>query len=113
MVVCKNRTSGQYFIYVNEAGPGEILLITPTAKVKSLQNNLFTDLEENTEEQLLISRMVSPEQIRSFNEYKKNRAEDETDDFVEYFAQLSPGEQVRCVQRLRQALEENGSITQA
>lgn len=112
MEVCKNRTSGQYFIYVHETEPKRALLITPNAEIKSLQITLFAEIEEFTEEQLLASKMITQEQIRRFQEYKKCRAEDKVDDLDYYFDQLSPHEQLRFIQKLKKIFERNGIITQ-
>ncbi len=109
MEVCKNKASGQYFIYIRETGAEEALLVLPNAQIKSLKLALFVDFEDYEESYLLEKRMTTAEQIGRFHEYEKNRSEDITENLNHYFDQLTPYEQDRLIKRLERMLEENQS----
>ena len=50
MQVCKNKSSGEYFIYIQKTGNDEALLVTPKSEIKSLKLRLFEALEEKDED---------------------------------------------------------------
>ena len=106
MNVCKNVKSCQYFIYISEASLDEVLLVTPGAEIKSLNNNLFSDPEEISEEHLLGRGLVTRAQIWKYKEHKEFRARDVNDDLDLYFENLSPSGQMSFLKRIEKLFGE-------
>lgn len=105
MDICKNKESGQHFIYIGESGNEEALFVTPNSEIKSLKSELFYDPVNLIEEHLLKEKIVTSEQIRRFTEYRENRS-DEMIENVEYqFDQLSSWEQEKFLRKLQQKIE--------
>jgi len=79
--VCKNRSSGKYFIYIQRSGGNdEALLVTPLGEIKSLKMRLFQSPEERDVNQLLSECLLTEKQIERWKQYIEYRAED----IVEY-----------------------------
>lgn len=101
MEICKNKSSGSYFIYIHGSGVGEVLLVTPDAQIKSLRSDLFDDIEEYAENYLFESSLVNIAQVQRYNDYRKSRS-DEIVDKVEYhFDLLSPDEKKEFIRKIR------------
>jgi hypothetical protein len=111
MEICKNKASGQYFIYIRENGDEEALLVTPEAQIKSLRMNLFDDPQENDEAYLLESKLITADQVRRFHEYNKNRSDDVMENMEDYFGQMSPYEQDVFIRKLQEIAEKKRSKT--
>ncbi len=76
MEVCKNRSSGKYFILIEDLEfQYKYLLVTPTCKIKLLNRNLFEEPIQIEEETLLSINLVTDLQIDRYSEYKKDREE--------------------------------------
>lgn len=104
MEVCKNKSSGQYFIYVHESGNGERLFVTPNAGLKSLKTDLFSSLEELSEEWLLRENFITAEQIQRLHEYENNRSDDQVENIEYLFDQMSTYEQELFIAKLQKKL---------
>ncbi len=107
MEVCKNRSSGQYFIYICEIGNEEALLVTPNAEIKSLRIDLFAIPEKFTEERLLKEKLITNEQRRRFHEYNKNRSDDVLENLEYRFDQMSSYDQDLFIKKLQEKVEKN------
>ena len=103
MQVCKNRISGKYFIYIQDTGNHEALLVTPGAEVKSLSADLFNDLEDKEEDYLIDNGLIVGAQIQRFRQYEKDNSENTFENILYQFEQLSPYEQ----NRIREMLKNN------
>lgn len=81
MDICKNNTTGNYFIYINETGAKEALFVTPNAEIKNLQLELFTKPEKYPEAFLLEEDLITKEQSQRFHEYKKDRSDEVSENY--------------------------------
>jgi hypothetical protein len=104
MQVCKNKNSGKYFIYIQDTGNDEVLLVTPDADIKSLKANLFVDIEDKEEDSLLSSGHITEAQIQRFRVYEKDRSDDAVEDFEYHFDQLSPYDKKRLIEMLKKKM---------
>jgi hypothetical protein len=102
MEVCKNNSSNQYFIYIEQTGYAEALLITPEAQVKSLKLELFGEVTEKEEAYLLQNNIVTDAQVKRFHEYNKSRS----DEFVERFEEMLPYEQKIVIHKLQKMVND-------
>ncbi len=101
MEVCKNKSTGQYFIFINETGDDEALMVTAIAEIKSLKLNLFHDIEEFDENWLLSENFISDEQVKRFHQYEKNRFEDQVAYVESLFHQMPPDKQQEFLEKLK------------
>ncbi len=75
MEVYKNKKSGEYFIYIEDAGTGKAHLVFPEGKAaKSLDRSLFDESEEGNEKDFLSRGLISDTQIKRYNEEINQRA---------------------------------------
>ncbi len=102
MEVCKNKDSGKYFIYLQDCGPGGLLLVTPGAQVKPLRANLFDEVEDFSEEYLIENALVSPDQIRKFNGYQQDRSDDLIEGFIIDFENRTSHQQREVIRQLQE-----------
>jgi len=105
MEICKNKSSNLYFIYIDETGDTEALLITPEAKVKSLKLDLFGEVEEQEETRLLQNKLITEAQIQRFYEYKKSRSEDVAERVEYYFEQMTADQKEIFLQKAQEMLD--------
>lgn len=101
MEICKNKSSGSYFIYIHGSGLGEVLLVTPDAQIKSLRAELFSDIEEYTENYLLERSLVNTAQVQRFNDYKKSRSDEIVDEVEYHFDRMSPDEKKEFIRKIQ------------
>ncbi len=108
MQVCKNNRSGQYFIYIHKTGREETLLITPETKLKSLDLNLFQEVEEKDEDYLQSSELITVEQIQRYYDYRQNRTDEEDDkneEFIEELLKRPSHELEAFIEKLKRRIE--------
>ncbi|RJQ24373.1 hypothetical protein C4565_09910 [Candidatus Parcubacteria bacterium] len=105
MEVCKHKQTGKYFIYINESGLNEALFVTPVAEIKSLNLEQFDELEDHDEAYLLKNWLIEPEQLRRFQNYRKNRSDEAAEKFKRLFFTMSPSQQKKIIEQLK---EEHG-----
>ena len=72
MYVCKNKSSGKYFICVDEQEDGSALLITPLGDIKTLDLTLFQDHEVLASSYLLNSNLIDRKQLERYQAFRKN-----------------------------------------
>jgi hypothetical protein len=72
MEICKNKKTGQNFIYLYEDENDRALMITPQGLVKALDTELFTDpFEVEKEDVLLEQGKINREQYRIYGQYRQ------------------------------------------
>jgi len=101
MQVCKNKNSGKYFIYIQDTGNEETLLVTPGAEIKSLSAALFGELEDKDEDNLIANGIIADAQIQRFHQYEKDKSDNFVENFTYEFEQLTPYEQNRLREMLK------------
>jgi len=75
MEVYKNKRSGEYFIYIEDAGTGKAHFVLPKGKAaKPLNFSLFDEPKEGNEKDFLSRGLISDTQIKRYNEEVNQRA---------------------------------------
>jgi len=69
LTLYRNRSSGKYFVFLEEEDAGKILLVTPTGQIKALERNLFESALEEKEKQAVSRGLISAEQAKCYREY--------------------------------------------
>ena len=69
MGIFKNKTSGKYFIGLDDEDGETALMITPLGTVKPLELNLFVHLEAGDPESLLADELITEMQFEKYREY--------------------------------------------
>lgn len=70
MEICKNKRTGKVFIYLDDQGDGQALMITPQGVVLSLDHDLFTDpIEIENGKELMDQGHISPDQYNLYHQY--------------------------------------------
>jgi hypothetical protein len=89
MEVCKHKISGKIFIFLKEAGFDKAVFVTPQSKIKTLNIDQFDEIEDENRDDLLSQGRITELQINRFEQYKKDRTENEVDNLIYAFNQLS------------------------
>lgn len=63
---CRNLSSGNYFIILEEHNKNFSKMVIPTGEIKNLENKLFGDIEVSSLEYLLENHLISESQINSY-----------------------------------------------
>jgi L-rhamnose mutarotase len=70
MEFCRNKRSGMYFIYIEDTPDEKLLLVTPLAEIKALDDpSLFDPPDEKDVAELLSRELLKKEQIRRYKEF--------------------------------------------
>jgi len=69
LTLYRNRSSGKYFVFLEEEDAGKMLLIIPTGQIKALDQNLFESALEEEEKQALRRNLILAEQVKCYHEY--------------------------------------------
>lgn len=70
MEICKNKRTGKVFIYLDDRGDGQALMITPQGIVLSLDHDLFTEpIEIDNDKELMDQGHISPDQYNLYCQY--------------------------------------------
>ena len=69
MEIFKNKTSGKYFIGIDNEDSETALMITPIGAVKKLELHLFVNLETSDPESLLADELITETQFEKYGEY--------------------------------------------
>ncbi len=70
MEICKNRQTGQVFIYLYAKDKHRALMITPQGTVKALETDLFTEPFEIDKAEVLIDQgKIRRDQYRVYRDY--------------------------------------------
>ena len=64
-----NKSSGKYFIHIEDVGKGEALFITPLGDLKFLELSLFAGQESVDEDMNSLKGLVTPLQIERYHQY--------------------------------------------
>ena len=102
MEICKNKTSGKYFIYIENTGNDEALLVTPEGKIKSVKLRLFDGTKEEDEDYLLSHGLINEAQIERHRQYIKDRH----DDVIEWYQELPSYHKKRFLEFLKKEVGE-------
>lgn len=89
MKIYKNKTSGKYFIYIENTGNDEALLITSEGKIKSLKLRLFDEPQEEDEDYFLSQGLIMEVQIKRYRQYMMDVRDDVLDEMLEFYKQLA------------------------
>ena len=104
MKVCKNKSSGKYFIYIQKTGNDEALLVTPQSEIKSLKLHLFEAPEEMDKDYLISNGIITENQLERLKQYWKDRSEDEMESMEILFGEFLQYEQNMLIKRLKKIL---------
>ena len=110
MRVCKNKSSGKHFIYIQRTGKNEALLVTPKGEIKSLKLHLFEALEEKDEDYLLSNGTITENQLEKWTQYRKDRSEDIIESSVIQAEELSPYQRKRLIKELEKDLNDEKEL---
>lgn len=70
MEVVQNKASGKFFVVLDDAGDGYLLLITPEGKIKRLEQRLFGPLVTADYEDAKWQNLLAREQIDLYEDYE-------------------------------------------
>jgi hypothetical protein len=73
--VCKNKTSGKYFIYIDDLRDNELRLINPDGKSIDLSADLFDQPKHESIKYLLSYKLITETQLKKYNEYESQQTE--------------------------------------
>jgi len=110
MRVCKNRSSGKHFIYIQKTGNDEALLVTPQSEIKSLKLRLFEALEEKDEDYLFSKGIITENQLERWKQYRKDRSEDISESCEILAEELSPYQKKLLIKRLKKDLNDEKKL---
>ena len=68
MILCRNKSSGKYFIYIEDTSTGKLRLITPHAEIKSLNPTLFDQPTRANIDDLLPLGLINEHQIKRYQD---------------------------------------------
>ena len=93
LTIYKNLQSGKHFIFINEIDADTGLFITPQGKERPLEFKFFQeDSFEDDEKNLLDNRIVTPEQVLKYQQYKKNRTDEDRVNFIDMIIEYAQQE---------------------
>lgn len=69
--ICRNKDTGQIFIFLDKALNDNASFILPNGTVKNLSVRLFSDVEEAEKNILIEKKLLTPKQIKSLNSIKE------------------------------------------
>ncbi len=76
MIICKNISSGKFFIYIKEIEWGKFEVVTPANKIKVLERHLFEDEIDGSRDVFLRAGLITEAQLNVYQDYERNRQED-------------------------------------
>ncbi len=70
MDIYRNKSSGKYFIHIENIGNSKALFISPDGKIKPLELFLFDDqVMDDDEDHLLYQSLITKQQLKKYYEY--------------------------------------------
>ena len=90
MDVCQNKITGKYFIYIQQTGAGEALLVTPDAKVLNLKIELFKEPHDIDQADITPDELLTRDQVQRLHDYNESRSDEVFELIQEHLEQLSP-----------------------
>ncbi len=67
MEICKNISSGKYFIYIDEIGNNEALFVTPIGEIKALKIKFFSEPDYKSEDDLISHKLITELQAKKIS----------------------------------------------
>jgi hypothetical protein len=112
MEICINKRSGKYFIFIQNIDLDKRLVVTPIGEIKSLEDKHFSEPIDKDENFLLPEYMITKQQYETYKKHKKNRDDEQTEEFLLKFEALDPWEQKRFIRKILQKKTEHtpGSV---
>jgi hypothetical protein len=74
--VCKNKTSGKYFIYLEDLKDGNVRLINPDGGQFNLSADLFGEPKDESVDYLLSYKLITEVQFEKYSQYVSAQPED-------------------------------------
>ena len=109
MELLRNKNSGKHFIYIQSTGNNEALMVTPEAEIKSLNVDLFEELNEMEENDPLLKDLISESQLKRFDEYMEYWSDDNLENLEYLVEQLSPHQKKKFLGFLKERIEEKST----
>ncbi len=70
MEIYQNKSSGKYFVYIENIGLSKALFISPNGKIKPLELSLFDDeVMDDDEYYLFFEKLITNQQFKKYYEY--------------------------------------------
>ena len=73
MLVCKNIQSGKFFIYIREVDWGNIQVVNPLNRIKTLERKLFDGEVDADDTKLVNSGAITEEQLKVYRNYQRSQ----------------------------------------
>lgn len=73
MIVCRNKSSKKFFIYLKEIDWDNIKVVTPLSQIKTLERILFEDEIEGPESELIGKKLITENQHKIYRDYIRHR----------------------------------------
>lgn len=105
MEVCKNKATGKYFIFLEQTMVGQALFVTPESKIKNLNMDLFKELEDEDENDLLSQNIITDRQAEMYHMHSSYRVRDKSFPFREYLEQLPLSERKKVIKEFLEELK--------
>jgi len=69
MEVCKNKSSGVYFVFIDETDDEKCLLVIPSGEIKLLESSLFDEIEEIEVDHALNTGQLTRQQLAGLKRF--------------------------------------------
>ena len=79
MEICKNISSGEYFIYIDEIGNSKAFFVTPMGEIKALEIRLFTEPDYRSEDDLLSQKLITELQATKYHAFIESQLTEESE----------------------------------
>ncbi len=111
MEIYKLKTSGKYFIYLEDIGMNEALFVNPICKIFALSfSNFPENPEEGTADHLISKNLITPEQAERFKQYRQDRSAENREKIVEIFESLSSSEKKSLIEEFEKMVEKDENV---
>lgn len=82
--VCKNKSSGKYFIYLKDLADRKVFLINPEGRQLALSADLFEEPKDDSMDYLLSYKLITEEQREGYNRYVSAQPEEGVDASIDH-----------------------------
>jgi hypothetical protein len=65
MEICKHKSSGKYFIYIDDVGRDKALFVTPEREIKPYKLDSFEEAEDWPESDLIANGLITKGQMKN------------------------------------------------
>lgn len=83
MEICKNISSGKYFIYIDEIGNSKALFVTPMGEIKALKIKLFSEPDYRSEDDLISQKLITELQEKKYHGFIESQLTEKSDQIDE------------------------------